>query len=147
MPIRVVRLGSPRAKDEGVRFGTVRRPPRGVRKTDYAKRDYYDVWLPELAPSAAVISSARGGEWTPARWRRFVRIYLREMREPQPRHLIAALAALSRTADFAIGCYCDDEAMCHRSLLRDLLADAGGVIAKGRPGKDGALAPIVKDRR
>ena len=129
MAIRVVRLGSPRAKGEGTRFGTVRRPPRGVRKTDYAKRDYYDVWLPELAPTAAVVSWAHAADWTPARWRRYVRTYVREMREPPARHLIAALAALSRHADFSLGCYCEDEAMCHRSLLRDLLADAGGVIA------------------
>ena len=132
MAIRVVRLGSPRAKGEGVRFGTVRRPPRSVRKTDYAKRDYYDVWLPELAPSAAIVSWAHVGDWTEARWRRYVRIYLREMREPQARHLIAALAALSRQADFSIGCYCEDETMCHRSLLRDLLADAGAAIVRAR---------------
>jgi len=132
MAIRVVRLGSPRAKGEGVRLGTVRRPPRGVRKTDYAKRDYYDVWLPELAPSAAIVSWAHAADWTEARWRRYVRIYLREMREPQARHLIAALAALSRQADFSIGCYCDDETMCHRRLLRDLLADAGAAIVRAR---------------
>jgi uncharacterized protein YeaO (DUF488 family) len=144
MPIHVVRLGSPRAKGEGVRLGTVRRPPRGVRKSDYAKRDYYDVWLPELAPSAEVVSWAHAAEWTEARWRRYVRIYLREMREPQARHLIAALAALSRTSDFSIGCYCEDETMCHRSLLRDLLADAGGVIAS--PPRKGTAAKIVKDR-
>ena len=129
MAIRVVRLGSPRARNEGVRLGTVRRPPRGVRKTDYAKRDYYDAWLPELAPSAAVVSWAHAADWTPARWHRYVRTYLREMREPQARHLIAALAALSRHADFSIGCYCADEMMCHRSLLRGLLADAGAKIA------------------
>ena len=129
MAIRIVRLGRPRLRGEGVRLGTVRRPPRGVRKTDYAKRDYYDVWLPELAPSAAVVSWAHAAEWTPARWRRYVRTYLREMREPQARHLIAALAALSRHADFSLGCYCEDETMCHRSLLRDLLADAGAKIA------------------
>ena len=129
MPIRIVRLGSPRVPGEGTRLGTVRRPPRGVRKTDYAKRNYYDVWLPELAPSGDVVSWAHAADWTPARWRRYVRTYLRQMREPQARHLIAVLAALSRTADFSIGCYCEDGTMCHRSLLRDLLADAGAVIA------------------
>src|SRR5687768_2705699 len=128
MAIRIVRLGSPRQPGEGVRLGTVRRPPRGVRKTDYATRDYYDVWLPELAPSAAVVSWAHAADWTPARWRRYVRTYLREMREPQARHLIAVLAALSPRSDFSIGCYCENEAMCHRSLLRDLLADAGARV-------------------
>ena len=132
MAIRIVRLGSPRQPGEGVRLGTVRRPPRGVRKTDYATRDYYDVWLPELAPSAAVVSWAHAADWTPARWRRYVRTYLREMREPQARHIIATLAALSRHADFSLGCYCDDETMCHRSLLRDLLEDAGAAIARTR---------------
>ena len=128
MPIRVVRLGTARQKGEGLRLGTVRRPPRGVRKTDYAKRDYYDVWLPELAPSAATLSGALAADWTPARWRAFVRAYLREMREPPARHLIETLAALSRRADFSIGCYCADPAWCHRSLLADLLADAGGAV-------------------
>lgn len=128
MPIRIVRLGSPRVPGEGTRLGTVRRPPRGVRKTDYAKRNFYDVWLPELAPSAAVLSGTRVAEWTPAGWRRFVRLYLREMRETRARHLIATLAALSRRASFSVGCYCADEAMCHRSLLRGLLLDAGAVV-------------------
>jgi uncharacterized protein YeaO (DUF488 family) len=128
MPIRVVRLGTKRAPREGLRLGTVRRPPRGVRKTDYAKRDYYDVWLPELAPSAAVVSWAHAADWTPARWRKYVRTYLREMREPVARHLIATLAALSRQADFSIGCYCADAAWCHRSLLAGLLEDAGGAV-------------------
>jgi len=126
-------------------MGTVRRPPRGVRKSDYAKRDYYDVWLPELAPSAGMVSWAHASDWTPAHWRRFVRVYLREMREPPARHLIAALAALSRTAEFSIGCYCADETMCHRSLLRDLLADAGGVIAG--PHEAAKTAKVYKDRR
>jgi uncharacterized protein YeaO (DUF488 family) len=129
MPIRVVRLGSPRARGEGLRIGTVRRPPRGVRKADYARRDFYDVWLPELAPSPALFSWARSAEWTPARWRRYARSYLREMREPRARHLIATLAALSRRASFSVGCYCADETMCHRSLLRGLLADAGAALA------------------
>ena len=128
MPIRIVRLGSPRARDEGLRIGTVRRPPRGVRKADYARRDFYDVWLPELAPSSPVVSSALAGAWTPARWRRFVRLYHREMREPRARHLIATLAALSHQTNFSVGCYCADEKMCHRSLLRGLLMDAGAVV-------------------
>ena len=130
MSIRVVRLGSPRARGEGLRIGTVRRPPRGVRKADYGRRDFYDVWLPELAPSAPVVSSALAESWTPARWRRFVRLYHREMREPPARHLIAALAALSHRTDFSVGCYCAEEATCHRSLLRVLLEDAGAAMSK-----------------
>ena len=128
MAIRVVRLGSPRAPGEGLRLGTVRRPPRGVAKKDWARRDYYDLWLPDVAPSAEVVSWAHAADWTPARWRRYVRRYLREMREPPARRLIALLAALSREADFSIGCYCEDAAWCHRSLLRDLLQDAGAKV-------------------
>ena len=128
MAIRVVRLGSPRLPGEGVRLGTVRRPPRGVKKSDYARRNYYDVWLPDLAPSAGIVSWARVGEWTDARWRRFVRWYLAEMRQPVPRRLIATLAALSRQADFSVGCYCEDAAWCHRSLLAGLLKDAGATV-------------------
>jgi uncharacterized protein YeaO (DUF488 family) len=123
--VRVVRLGSPRLPGEGLRLGTVRRPPRGVKKADHARRNYYDVWLPDLAPSADVVSWAHAADWTPARWRRYVRTYLRQMRQPAPRRLIAVLAALSRQADFSIGCYCEDADWCHRSLLRDLLVDAG----------------------
>ncbi len=128
MSVRVVRLGTPRDSNEGLRIGTVRRPPRGVRKEHYAARDYFDAWLPELAPSATLVSWAHAAPWTGARWRRYVRLYLREMREPRARRLIAALAALSRGADFAIGCYCEDAERCHRSLLRDLLADAGALM-------------------
>ena len=128
MAIRVVRLGTARTRDEGLRIGTVRRPPRGVAKADYGRRDYFDVWLPELAPSAPVVSGALSEAWTPARWRRFVRAYHREMREPRARHLIATLAALSQQANFSVGCYCADEATCHRSLLRGLLLDAGAVV-------------------
>ena len=128
MAIRVVRLGTARARDEGLRIGTVRRPPRGVSKAEYGRRDYFDVWLPELAPSAPIVTAARAGPWTPARWRRFVRTYHREMHETRARHLIAALAALSRQTNFSIGCYCADETTCHRSLLRGLLLDAGAVV-------------------
>ena len=129
MAIRVVRLGSPRAAGEGVRLGTVRRPPRGVPKSEFASRDYYDVWLPELAPSAAVVSWALSKPWTDARWRRYTRTYLRELSAPAPRHLIETLAALSHDTDFAVGCYCEDESRCHRSLLRDLLVAAGADVA------------------
>jgi len=128
MAIRVVQLGSPRASDEGLRLGTVRRPPRGVRKTEFATRDYYDVWLPELAPTADVVSRALSAPWTPRRWRQFSQTYRREMRAPHAQHLIAALAALSHQANFSVGCYCADAAHCHRTLLRELLADAGALI-------------------
>lgn len=128
MPIRVVRLGGPRAPGEGVRLGTVRRPPRGVPKAEYARRDYYDVWLPELAPSAELLSWAHANASTPAGWRRFVTRYRAEMREPAARHVIEALAALSRTASFAVGCYCEDEARCHRGVLRELLAESGAQV-------------------
>ena len=128
MPIRIVRLGSPRAIDEGVRLGTVRRPPRGVRKEDFAKRDYFDVWLPELAPSAPIVSWALADPWTDARWRRYERLYRREMSEPAARHLLATLAALSRQTNLSVGCYCEDESRCHRGILRALLIDAGADV-------------------
>jgi uncharacterized protein YeaO (DUF488 family) len=126
--IRVVRLGSPRAEDEGLRLGTVRRPPRGVPKTEFAKRNYYDVWLPELAPSSAVVSWALSEPWTPVRWKKYVGIYLREMSAPAPRHLLTTLAALSRQTNFSVGCYCEDATRCHRSLLRDLLISEGARV-------------------
>jgi uncharacterized protein YeaO (DUF488 family) len=128
MPIRIVRLGEPRAPDEGVRLGTVRRPPRGVPKGDIARRDFYDVWLPELAASAPLVSWALADPWTDARWRRYARLYRKEMAAPAPRHLIATLAALSSASSFSVGCYCADPARCHRSLLADLLREAGADI-------------------
>ena len=128
MPLRVVRLGSPREPGEGLRLGTVRRPPRGVRKADHARRDYYDVWLPELAPSAPIVSWALADPWTDARWTRYARLYRREMAEPTPRHLLTMLAALSRSTNVSVGCYCEDESRCHRSLLRELLVDAGADV-------------------
>ena len=131
MAIRVVRLGGPRAPGEGVRLGTVRRPPRGVPKTEFARRDFYDVWLPELAPSAPTVSWALSQPWTPARWRRYERIYLKEMRAPAARHLIELLAALSASTNLAVGCYCEDASHCHRSLLGRLLADAGATMEEG----------------
>jgi len=130
MTIRVVRLGAPRTSGEGTRLGTVRRPPRGVKKEDFGARDYFDVWLPELAPSAEVVSWALSEPWTEARWRRYVQRYQKEMREPQARHLIELLAALSHQASFSVGCYCEDPARCHRSLLRELLAGAGASIGE-----------------
>ena len=129
MALRVVRLGTPRSAGEGLRIGTVRRPPRGVRKADYASRNYYDVWLPELAPSAPLVAFALSKPFTPARWTLYARRYRREMREPAAERLIALLAALSSRADFAVGCYCEDERHCHRSLLRELLIEHGARIA------------------
>ena len=126
--IRVLQLGSPRADDEGLRLGTVRRPPRGVRKTEFATRHFYDVWLPELAPSAEVVSEALSQPWTGARWRRYARTYERQMREPHAQHLIGLLAALSHQTNFSVGCYCEDASRCHRTLLKELLRSAGGVI-------------------
>lgn len=126
--IRVVQLGSPRAKDEGLRLGTVRRPPRGVPKAEFATRDYYDVWLPELAPSSEVVSEALRQPWTDARWQRFTRTYQKQMRQPHAQHLIALLAALSHQTNLSVGCYCEDASRCHRTLLKALLQDAGALV-------------------
>ena len=128
MPIRIVRLGTPREPGEGVRLGTVRRPPRGVRKEDIARRDYYDVWSPDLAPSAPLVTDALSKPWTDKRWAMFARKYRAEMRAPTAQRLIAVLAALSARSSFSVGCYCEHESRCHRSLLREILADAGAVI-------------------
>jgi len=129
MAIRVVRLGTPRAPGEGLRIGTVRRPPRGVAKGDWARRDFFDVWLPELAPSAPLVSFALAKPWTPARWTAYRRRYLAEMRAPAAQRLLVLLAALSRAAELAVGCYCEDETRCHRSLLRQLLRQADATLA------------------
>jgi len=128
MAIRVVRLGSPRGAGEGLRLGTVRRPPRGVKKQDYGRLDYYDLWLPELAPSEALRAWAVAKPVTPARWAAFARRYRAEMRTPAAQRLIALLAALSSSADFSVGCYCEEESQCHRSVLRELLAEAGATV-------------------
>ena len=130
MAIRVVQLGKPRSESEGVRFGTVRRPPRGVKKSDFAKKDWYDVWLPDLAPSAQLVSWALNDPWTDDRWRRYRREYLREMKEPSTQRLLQVLAALSHDSNFSVGCYCDDESRCHRSLLRELLVGAGAKLER-----------------
>jgi uncharacterized protein YeaO (DUF488 family) len=129
MALRVVQLGTPRKPGEGLRLGTVRRPPRGVRKEDYARRNYYDVWLPELAPSAPLVSFALSEPWTDKRWAAYAKKYLAEMRQPAAQRLIALLAALSKGTDFTIGCYCEDESRCHRSLLKRLLAEQGATMA------------------
>ena len=128
MAIRVVRLGMPRRKSEGLRIGTVRRPPRGIRKQDYAKRNYFDVWLPELAPSAPLVSWLFSEPITPGRWALYTKRYRKEMREPAASRLIALLAALSSQTSFSVGCYCDDESHCHRSILKKLLLGQGAKV-------------------
>lgn len=128
MALRIVRLGTARHPAEGTRLGTVRRPPRGVRKADYAARDYFDLWLPDLAPSAPLVAWAHSRPFTDARWRAYVRRYRAEMARPPARRLIALLAALSSGTNFSVGCYCDNELRCHRSILRELLIDAGATV-------------------
>jgi uncharacterized protein YeaO (DUF488 family) len=127
MAVRIVRLGTPRAGDEGPRLGTVRRPPRGVPKSEFAKRDFYDAWYPNLAPSVETMKLGQGAE-TGAQWKRFVKAYRAEMAEPDAARTIEVLALLSRHAEFSVGCYCEDESRCHRSVLRELLAAAGADI-------------------
>jgi uncharacterized protein YeaO (DUF488 family) len=127
--LRAVRLGSARQRGEGLRIGTARRPPRGVRKADYARRNFYDVWLPELAPSQKWVSWALAEPWTDARWRKYARNYRREMRDPGAARLIELLAALSHRTNLSVGCYCEDETRCHRSLLRELLRERGAKLA------------------
>ena len=129
MAIRVVRLGTPRSPREGLRLGTVRRLPRGVRKTDYARLDYFDLWLPELAPSPKLFSWARSVELTGARWTRYAKAYRREMQQPAAQRLLTLLALLSRQSNFSVGCYCEREDRCHRSILRKLLAEHGAKMA------------------
>lgn len=128
MTIRIVRLGSPRTKDEGLRIGTVRRPPRGVPKGQFAAQDWYDVWYPNLAPSLETMKLGQAVT-TGKEWQAFARKYRAEMATPENRHSIALLAALSQHTNFAVGCYCEDEARCHRSLLRELLAEQGASLA------------------
>ena len=129
MALRVVRLGTPRAPDEGVRIGTVRRPPRGVAKSRFASANWYDVWFPNLAPSDATVKLGQGAT-TRAKWATFVRKYRAEMAAPGNAHAIALLAALSHQGNFSVGCYCEDEQRCHRSVLRELLAAAGARIRR-----------------
>ena len=128
MSIRVVRLGSPRIPGEGLRLGTVRRPPRGVPKSQFAKRNFYDVWLPALAPSQELVSFAQQASEQRA-WKAFERKYRTEMRAPEAARLLDLLAALSQQTDFSVGCYCEDESHCHRSVLRELLAARGARMA------------------
>ena len=127
MSVRVVRLGTRRATDEGPRLGTVRRPPRGVPKARFAKDDWYDAWLPELAPSEALVK--QGLRAASAKdWAAFAKKYRREMQAPAASRLLDALALLSQTANFSVGCYCEDETRCHRSVLRKLLAERGALL-------------------
>jgi uncharacterized protein YeaO (DUF488 family) len=122
MAVRIVRLGSERAKGEGLRIGTVRRPPRGVPKSEFSSGNWYDVWLPYLAPSADLVKEAQAAE-TDEEWRAFVRNYRKEMSDKDRSRVLDLLAALSHSADFSVGCYCEDEARCHRSVLRELLEE------------------------
>ena len=128
MSVRIVRLGTPRAKGEGTRIGTVRRPPRGVRKERFAADDWFDVWYPQLSPSPDLVARAQkaGSEKD---WGAFVRAFKAEMAEPAPSRTLDLLAALSHGASFSVGCYCEDEARCHRSVLRALLMERGADIA------------------
>lgn len=127
MTVRIVRLGSPRKAGEGLRIGTVRRPPRGVPRTKFASGNWYDTWLPLLAPSEATLKLGRSAA-SEAGWRRFARRYRTEMTRPEPKQAIALLAALSHRAHFSVGCYCEDESRCHRSLLKALLAAQGARV-------------------
>jgi uncharacterized protein YeaO (DUF488 family) len=129
MTIRIVRLGSPRAAHEGTRLGTVRRPPRGVPKADFAKRDWYDVWYPLLAPSVAIMKLGLGAE-SDRQWAVFARKYRAEMAEPAASQSLDVLATLSHHANFSVGCYCENEQRCHRSLLRQLLAERGAKLER-----------------
>jgi uncharacterized protein YeaO (DUF488 family) len=128
MTLRIVRLGTPRLPKEGLRIGAVRRLPRGVRKERYAADDWFDVWYPDLAPSAGLVSKAQAAR-TSEQWRAFVRAFRREMNQPTTRRTLDLLAALSHHGQFSLGCYCEDESRCHRSVLRELLAERGAAIA------------------
>ncbi|TMH73100.1 MAG: DUF488 family protein [Betaproteobacteria bacterium] len=128
MTVSIVQLGSPRAPDEGLRIGTVRRPPRGVPKADYAARDFYDVWLPALSPSANLVAQGKSAVDS-ASWRGFRRKFRTEMNQPDAARILDLLAALSHRANLAVGCYCEDEARCHRGVLRELLVERGARVA------------------
>ena len=129
MTLRVVRLGTPRAPGEGPRLGTVRRPPRGVPKARFATENWYDAWVPELAPSEALVKQAQRAA-SDAQWRAFAKRYRKQMSAPGPARLLDLLALLSRSTDFSVGCYCDDESRCHRSVLRELLSGHGAELAR-----------------
>lgn len=128
MVVRVVRLGSARERDEGTRIGTVRRPPRGVPKAEFAAQNWYDVWFPNLAPGAETVKLAQTAS-TPGEWAAFVKKYRAEMAAPDASHALELLAALSHSSNFSVGCYCADESHCHRSVLRALLTEKGAALA------------------
>lgn len=128
MVLRVLRLGTARLPDEGIRIGTVRRPPRGVPKSEFASGNWYDVWFPTLAPSAETVKLGQAAQ-TPAQWAAFARRYRAEMAQPQAAHAIELLATLSHQTNFSVGCYCEVEVHCHRSVLRELLAERGAALA------------------
>lgn len=130
MPVSVLRLGTPRKRKEGVRLGTVRRPPRGVPKTEFAKRDFYDVWLPNLSPSPALVAFALASRDARS-WKTFERRFRAEMNKPEAARVLDVLAALSHQTNFSLGCYCENEDRCHRSILRKLLAERGAEISEG----------------
>ncbi|MFQ2824865.1 MULTISPECIES: DUF488 domain-containing protein [Aeromonas] len=127
MALAIVRLGSPRLPDEGLRIGTVRRPPRGVPKSEFASQHWYDVWFPNLAPSSETMKLGQATE-TPAQWAAFGKQYKAEMAQPAARHDLALLAALSHTTNISVGCYCEQESRCHRTILKELLVAAGAAI-------------------
>jgi len=127
MSVRVVRLGTPRRRGEGTRIGTVRRPPRGVPKTQFSTQNWYDVWFPNLAPSLETMKRGQNAR-SPAQWAEFTRKYRTEMSAPAAKHDLALLAALSHAADFSVGCYCEDESHCHRSVLKQLLVQHGAKV-------------------
>lgn len=128
MAIRIVRLGTARAADEGIRIGTVRRPPRGVPKTEFTVQNWYDVWFPNLAPCTETMKQGQEAK-TPAQWAAFIKKYRTEMATPENAHTIELLATLSRQTNFSVGCYCENEEHCHRSVLRALLVEKGAIIA------------------
>ena len=134
MPIRIVQLGSPRSADEGLRIGTVRRPPRGVPKAEFARRDYYDVWYPELSPSAELMALGQAAQKNgdAKDWQQFEKAFRKAMAEAPAARTLDLLAALSHHGRFALGCYCEDEARCHRSILRSLLSERGADFGTGQ---------------
>ena len=132
MVVRIVRLGSPRVEGEGTRIGTVRRPPRGVPKTEFASQNWYDVWFPNLAPSVETIKLGQQAK-TPAQWATFTKKYRAEMATSEKSHAIELLAALSHQCNFSVGCYCENEAHCHRSVLREILLAKGAKLDESSP--------------
>jgi uncharacterized protein YeaO (DUF488 family) len=127
MSVRVIRLGTRRVRGEGTRIGTVRRPPRGVPRSEFSKQNWFDVWFPNLAPSLATMKLGQGAS-SASQWARFARRYRTEMATPAARHDLELLAALSHTTQFSVGCYCMDESRCHRSILRELLVQRGAKV-------------------